>query len=188
MLGRGGAKLVADTTSIRNPTITITDVLEIDIATISANQTVVVTYTIDIPALAELKLLMSTVSMDADGNVTSHFISNDRYRYGYWYCQALVTSITGGLIGAVPGSGRMQITPISIEDSQKSRTFTLVYTAYTALENGDIEITPDGIVRDDISTENVTEELQATSSGGYGYVIGSASPSGNTAGTLADSY
>ena len=99
--------------------------------------------------------------------------------------QVGVTSITGGLIGAAAGSGRMQISPVSIEDSAKSRTFTLTYTAYTALDSVDITIAPDGIVlEDDTGTENVTEELQDTSSGSYGYVIGSASPSGNNKGTL----
>ena len=122
--------------------------------------------------------------MDADDNVTSHFIATTDIDDGG--TSVGVTSITGGLIGEAPGSGRMQITPISIEDSQKSRTFTLVYTAYTTLENVDIEITPDGIVLDDdISTENVTEGLQDISSGDYGYVTGSVSPSGNIRGNIS---
>ena len=61
------------------------------------------------------------------------------------------------------GSGRMQISPVSIEDSQKSRTFTLTYTAYTAVDTGNIMITPDGIVLDDADdTANVDECYRRT--------------------------
>ena len=46
-------------------------------------------------------------------------------------------------------------------------------------------ITPNGIVlEDDPGTASVTETLQDTKSGSYGYVRGSTSPSGNTLGTL----
>ena len=189
VLGRGGAKLVAGTADDPNPSIALggDNDLVINIATIKADQTVVVTYTIDIPALAvPTQAELTAAPTDADGNVTSHFTATtDIDGEGTDDTGTDVTSITGGLIGMAAGSGRMQISPVSIEDSQPSRTFTLTYTAYTALDNANIMITPDGIVlEDDPGTENVTEELQVTSSGSYGYVIGSASPSGNSKGTL----
>ena len=144
------------------------DVLTVPLTTIAKDQTVVITYTIDIPdnAVDETPADSAFSARTTPGSDTP------------------VTKITGGLIGAEAGSGRMQISPVSIENGQTSRTFTLTYTAYAAV-TGDIVITPDGIVlKDDTGTENVTEELQTTSSGAYGHVIGSASPSGNTAGTL----
>ena len=96
-----------------------------------------------------------------------------------------VTTITGGLIGAVEGSGRMQISPASVENGATKRDFTLTYTAYTAVTGSNIQITPAGIVLDDADdTDNVDVELQEDSSSAYGYVSGSTSPSGNSPGTL----
>ena len=165
VLGRGGAVIGVPTVSNTALTIPLT--------TIAAGQKVVITYPRAlIPTDASATVAPATSAFSATTTVGN--ASNID-----------VTKITGGLIGAVPGSGRMQISPISIEDGQTSRTFTLTYTAYTAV-TGDIVITPAGIVLDDDpATQNVTEELQNTSSGGYGYVIGSASPSGNSRGTLA---
>ena len=79
----------------------------------------------------------------------------------------------------------MQISPPSVENGVTKRDFTLTYTAYTAV-TGNIQITPAGIVLDDADdTDNVDVELQDTSSGAYGHVSGSTSPSGNSPGTLA---
>ncbi len=163
VLGRGGAVIGA-------PAIA-TDALTIPLTTIAAGQTVVITYTIDIPAAAIATAATETSAFSAATTVDAR--------------SAAVTKITGGLIGAVAGSGRVQLSPVSLEAGSKGRTFTVTYTAYTAVE-GDIQITPSGIVLEDAdTTDNVVVQLQDTISGAYGYVTGSASPSGNSTGTLA---
>ena len=129
VLGRGGAKLFPDNPEdsppnaedprddIRNPRISSTGagdneagVLVIDIEKISEGQRVVVTYVIDVPAGAAA---LANVEPDA----TSHFTATTQIGNN-----ALpVTSITGGLIGKSEGSGRMQISPISLEAGSKGK-------------------------------------------------------------------
>ena len=166
VLGRGGADIDDDSVEIDGGTITV------PLTAITTDQTVVVTYTIDeIPT--------------AEATATSAFSATTTTVGGGTGID--VTTITGGLIGAVEGSGRMQISPASVENGDTKRDFTLTYTAYTAV-TGSIQITPAGIVLDDADdTDNVVEELHDvdTRSGKYGYVSASASPSGNSEGALA---
>ena len=165
VLGRGGA-------SIGTPIFTAASgIIAVPLIAISAGQTVVITYTHDVPTTATNPAVNETSSFSAETTVDTRI--------------AAVTKITGGFIGTVAGSGRVQLSPVSLEAGSKGRTFTVTYTAYTAVE-GNIQITPSGIVLEDAdTTDNVVVELQNTSSGAYGYVIGSASPSGNSMGTLA---
>ena len=166
VLGRGGAV-------IGDPTINGDD-LTVPLTTIAEGQTVVVTYTID-----EILEADATV-VTGDPPLTSAFGVSTRVDTR----TAPVTTITGGLIGAVEGSGRMQISPASVENGATKRDFTLTYTAYTAV-TGNIQITPAGIVLDDADdTDNVDVKLQNETSGAYGFVGGSTSPSGNSPGIL----
>ena len=166
VLGRGGADIV----EVTDDDINTDGSIDITLTKISAEQKVVVTY-----PLAEVGARDATESNNL-------FTAGTDMAGGSSFTD--VTKLEGGLLGAVMGSGRMVISPASMENGETSRTFTLTYTAYTAIE-GDIVITPKGIVvENDSATANVTEELQSTSSGGYGYVTGSASPSGSSTGTL----
>ncbi|MYE87693.1 hypothetical protein F4X33_01675, partial [Candidatus Poribacteria bacterium] len=77
--------------------------------------------------------------------------------------------VTGGVVSAIAGSGRMDIVPSFVNAGSTRRRISLTYTAYTKLENVDIEIVPDGIVRD------TDRPLQKNNSGKYGYVYGDVS-------------
>ena len=91
----------------------------------------------------------------------------------------------GGSVGGAANSGRMQISPVSIEASSKQRPFTLTFTANTKLENFNLAITPAGInLEDNNPNDNVDIKLQTESSGKYGYVTGSVSSTASTAGVL----
>ena len=144
---------------------------------ITTGQTVVITY----PRAAAIE---DTADVDNTSNLWEARTRVDATTGGQGI---LVTKIEGGELGTVAGSGRMQIAPVSLEAGSKARTFTLTYTAYTAV-TGNIQITPMGIVLDDLDdTDNVVVELQNNlgSSGKYGFVTGSTSPSGNMKGKLA---
>ena len=77
--------------------------------------------------------------------------------------------VTGGMVSPVAGSGRMNISPAFIAAGSQRRDITLTYTAYTKLENFDIEIEPRGIITGSDYT------LQKATSSDYGYVSGSGS-------------
>ncbi len=160
VVGRGGA--VIGTVAVSGGELTI------PLTKITKGQKVVVSYRMDVPTSATgVVQEVMTSPFEATTGGTD------------------VTKITGGIIREAAGSGKMEIKPISIENGLTSRTFTLTYTAYTMV-TGDIAITPAGIVlEDDPATQNIDEgQLQMTTSGGYGYVKGSVSPSGNRMGTL----
>ena len=72
-------------------------------------------------------------------------------------------------MSTVVGSGRMDISPSFVNAGSPRRRITLTYTAYTKLENVNIEIMPAGIVTD------TDRPLQKGSSSEYGYVYGSLS-------------
>ncbi len=140
--GRGGAT-IGDTSNITvNPTIPIN--------TIDRGQRVIVSYRI------------ATV-----GDVSGH---RESVTATTTLTSTAGAKVTGGVVSATAGSGRMDISPTFVEASSPRRDITLTYTAYTKLENVDIEINPEGIVID-----SSDQALQKTSSSDYGYVSGSRS-------------
>ena len=86
---------------------------------------------------------------------------------------AIAATVTGGVVSALAGSGRMEISPIFVEVGSQRRDITLTYHAYTALGTDaapvDIEIVPAGIIIDSTNT------LQTTAPNEYGYVSSSRS-------------
>ena len=81
--------------------------------------------------------------------------------------------VTGGVVSAKAGSGRVDISPVSVPAGAPKRNITVTYTAYTTLTGYDIEITPLGIVLDGTGTP--AKELQKDNPSNYGYVSGSQS-------------
>ena len=81
--------------------------------------------------------------------------------------------VTGGVVSAVAGSGRMDISPTFFTAGARYRTITLTYTAYTNLGDADdndfidLVIEPKGILLDS------KDYLQEANSSDYGYVSGS---------------
>ena len=168
---RGGAVLgMHDATSpaTSNPRVNADDELEIDIKSISEGQTIIVTYTTDIPSAA----------IDVNGSpyafaagATSPASAKDT---GTTFTASLeaadVTTIKGGLIGESEGAGKLEVKPISLEQGSKGRSFTVTYTAYSSVTTS-IVIKPAGIVIDDLDpTDDVVTELQDDTPGAYGYV------------------
>ena len=90
--------------------------------------------------------------------------------------------VTGGAVSGTVGSGRMQISPVSLEAGAPQRTFTLTYTAYTKLTDVNIRITADGIITvDPNENDDIDIELQTDTASDYGHVSGSVSSSASTA-------
>ncbi len=88
-----------------------------------------------------------------------------------------VDEIIGGVWVAKAGSGKVDLSPASVEAGSQRRDIALTYTAYTDLENATLTIKPDGIVIDDD-----TQKLQTSTSTDYGYVSGSDGLEVNDAG------
>ncbi len=76
------------------------------------------------------------------------------------------TKVTGGAIRALAGSGKVEISPVSVSAEALRRTIDITYTAATDIEDFDIKITPNGLV---IDSDN---KLQRDNSNEYGYVSG----------------
>ena len=78
--------------------------------------------------------------------------------------------VTGGVVSAVAGSGRMDISPTFFTAGVRYRNITLTYTAYTDLGTTDdpidLVIAPKGILLDS------DDQLQEDISSDYGYVSG----------------
>ena len=144
--GRGGATL-GDTSSLDTDTPSIT------INTIDRGQRVIVSYRI--ATVGALGGSENTESVTATTTLTN----------------SLNAKVTGGVVSALAGSGKVDISPVSVEAGARRRDIILTYTAYTKLDGYDIEITPDGLVLDSTNT------LQKTDPSGYGYVSGSRSSS-----------
>ncbi len=81
--------------------------------------------------------------------------------------------VSGGKWIAVGGSGKVDLSPVSVEAGSQRRDITLTYTAYTDLTDTTIVITPTGIVID----ASADQILQDDNSAAYGYVTGSESDS-----------
>ena len=142
--GRGGATIPS--------TLTLnTATPSIPINTINRGQRIIVSYSI------------ATVGALTDNNNTESVTATTTL------ANTLGAKVTGGVMSALAGSGKMDISPISLEAGARNRDIILTYTAYTKLDGYDIEITPLGIVLD------ATNTLQKTDSSGYGYVSGSRS-------------
>ncbi len=86
-------------------------------------------------------------------------------------------AVSGGVWVAKAGSGKLDLSPASVEAGSQRRDIALTYTAYTDLENATLTIEPKGIVIDDD-----TQKLQTGTSTGYGYVSGSEGLEVNEAG------
>ena len=158
---RGGATLVADggEGGTRNPRVGgAAGQIDIDMEKIAKDETIIVSYTIDIPTettagvAASIEDTMSPFSATTGPDDTP------------------VTTIKGGLIGAAAGAGKLEVKPFSLEQGSKGRNFTVTYTAYSSVTDS-IVIKPAGIVIDDPDpTDDVKIELQDDTPGAYGYV------------------
>ena len=86
------------------------------------------------------------------------------------------------MVDPIDASGDVTLSP-AVAAAGTPRTFTVTYTALTALTDATLQITPMGVVIvNDIATTTVAEEL-TTTSGSYGYVRAASGDTGK--GTLS---
>ena len=138
------------------------DPLAIPISTLNRGQRITVTYRVpEVLTTADSDVVPDTAIGDTDATTT---IGGGG---------AIPAKVTGGVVSAIAGSGRMEISPIFVEVGSRRRDITLTYTAYTALGTAaapvDLEIVPVGIIADS------TNPLQTGQSNEYGYVSSSRS-------------
>ncbi len=150
---RGGAKLDYSTDPTTPWTVTAgTDAtsakLTIPIETLDTGQQIIVSYTRADP-----------IGDSADADITAETTVDST--------TSLVEVSSGGVWVAAAGSGKLDLSPSSVEAGSQRRDITLTYTAYTDLEGITLTIEPDGIVIDD------DQKLQTDTSTDYGYVSGS---------------
>ena len=95
-----------------------------------------------------------------------------------------VTKVDGGVVGAVEGSGKMELSPTAVEAGD-SRSFTLTYTAATDLTVVNIRISPSGIhTADPDKTADMLHEGTSSSDSSYGAVSGVTSHTTDEKGSL----
>ena len=170
---RGGAKLVADDPAgTRNPRISADGVLQIDMATISEGQKIIVSYTMDIPPLFQAD--GTTAHPEAPTPVAASTKDTDTTFLASTgptgETLLAVTTRKGGLVGNPMGAGKLEVKPFSLEQGSKGRGFTVTYTAFSNV-TGSIMIEPAGILIDDLDPDDdVVTELQSDTPGAYGYV------------------
>ena len=109
----------------------------------------------------------AAVPVDASATTGSAFSATTDIDAGGSGAAVAVTKLTGGEIHTVAGSGRVDITPVSVEAGSQRQDITLTYTTYTKLSGVDIAIKPNGIVIDS------TQKLQGENTNTYGYVSSS---------------
>ena len=171
---------VADLFTVRGSSgvgLTVGDTLSADsvpitLNTINNGQKVFVTYSVaEIPSTATTSFAPSSLQTRMRG-------ANDDV-------DATKLANKGGTVGTLGNSGRLQISPASLEAGSKQRPFTLTFTANTKLTNFTLMITPGGINLEDTNpNDNIEVKLQTDSSGKYGHVTGSVSSTASTLGTL----
>ncbi len=146
------------------------DTITIPMTKMNIGQQVIVSYTRDtaIPSNA------FTVSVDPDKINQSAFLALTAVTGSTGEDKA-VEKIEGGVIINSAGSGKVDLSPVSVEAGSQRRDITVTYTAYTDLTNTTIEIEPKGLVID--TDANSTQKLQDDDSAAYGYVTGSESDS-----------
>ncbi len=159
--------------------------LTIPINTLDIGQQIIVSYTRD-AAIGD----MATVTIDgADKELPPDITAQTEVTRGVHadvettLIKTETTAVTpsGGRWIDIDGSGKVDLSPVSVEAGSQRRDITLTYTAYTDLTDTTIVITPTGLVID----ASADQILQDDNSAAYGYVTGSESDSlGVTATTI----
>ncbi len=144
------------------------DTITIPMTKMNIGQQVIVSYTRD-TAIASNAF---SVSVDPDDINQSAFLAVTAVTGSTGEDKA-VEKIEGGVIINDAGSGKVDLSPVSVEAGSQRRDITVTYTAYTDLTNTTIEITPAGLVID----ASADQILQDDDSAAYGYVTGSESDS-----------
>ncbi len=142
------------------------DRLTIPITTLDVGQQIIVSYTRDagIGSSADAAITASTtVPRGVAADVETTLIKSE----------TTAAKVSGGEWIAVGGSGKVDLSPVSVEAGSQRRDITVTYTAYTDLTNTTIEIEPRGLVID----ASADQILQDDNSAAYGYVTGSESDS-----------
>ncbi len=150
--------------------------LTIPITTLSIGQQIIVSYTRTAaigagagtdpfrpPNITAKTIVQRGIVVNADDEVTTTADADD----------AVAMKVTGGQWVDIDGSGKVDLSPTSVEAGSQRRDITVTYTAYTDLTDTTIVITPDGIVID----ADADQILQDDNSAAYGYVTGSESDS-----------
>ncbi len=156
---RGGATL-DDTTdptpwTVDEGTATAPAKLTIPIAKLDTGQQIIVSYT-----------RAAAIGSSADADITA-WTTVRRYAVKVSTGTYASVEVSGGVWVAKAGSGKLDLSPASVEAGSQRRDIDLTYEAYTDLEDATITIEPKGIVLDD------DQKLQTDTSTDYGYVSGS---------------
>ena len=152
-LQNGGSAIAADALAT-----TRVDQIVVTLTTITQGQTVIVTYSLDEVLAAAAPVGFPTGgtgrgTIDIDTTVGTN-------------ADIPVNKVTGGKASTKAGSGKLEISPVSVSAGALRREINLTYTAATDLSTADynIEITPRGIIN--------PSDLQTDDSTAYGYVSG----------------
>ncbi len=181
---RGGAKLREDPTVVPAtiapgtgfPLTTLN--LHIPIKTLDTGQQIIVSYTREDGIGPGTTYSVFT---EADTFIEPGIIAHTLVGVGSDPSASLIdVEVIGGDWIDVAGSGKLDLSPASVEAGSQRRDITLTYTAYTDLEGATITIEPDGIVLDD------TQKLQTGTSTDYGYVSGSEGLEVNADGNMIE--
>ncbi len=146
--------------------------LDIPIIKLDTGQQIIVSYTREAgigdgtDAGTDPFILPEITADTVIGSTIARYVNNDED----WAADigADDVEVSGGVWVAAAGSGKLDLSPASVEAGSQRRDITLTYTAYTDLEGITLTIEPKGIVIDDD-----TQQLQTDTSTDYGYVSGS---------------
>ena len=126
---------------------------------VSKDQTITVRYTADVGATATA----------GTADAPTFAVTAVTTTVGVTTADTPATKVTGGMIATIAGSGDVTLNP-TFAAVGTPKTFSVKYTALTALTDATLQITPMGVVIvDDPATTTVTEVLSTTNSA-YGYV------------------